>query len=219
MHLTKDDVKIEESSLWSLQAMFPDQGLLLPRKRGIFLLIIHLQASYGWTFDLLHPPTMITKLSSCLSIHLQKSSSLLKQAFLVVTYFLNPCWPISSGFDFTQKSFGCWSLSRFVLTPLFLFLQQCGLWTTALAAVGHRPAFGEGYHMQQAEDFILRAGTSDIKHGQLHCPHWWASPGMHHFFHGHQAAYKCNALQGFQKIVKRRLKVGMENLHSWVQGN
>ena len=65
--LDQDDVKIEESSLWSLQAMFPDQGLLLPRKRGIFLLIIHLQASYGWTSDLLHPPTMITKPSSCLS--------------------------------------------------------------------------------------------------------------------------------------------------------
>ena len=65
--LDQDDVKIKESSLWSLQAMFPDQGLLLPRKRGIFLLIIHLQASYGWTSDLLHPPTMITKPSSCLS--------------------------------------------------------------------------------------------------------------------------------------------------------
>lgn len=103
--LGQDDVKIEKiPSLWYLQAMLPDQGLLLP-ERGEFFFINDSLIGILWVnIDLLHPPTMIPKLSSCLSTKI--SFSLLKQAFPVVLIFLTPCWPISSGFDFTQKSFG-----------------------------------------------------------------------------------------------------------------
>lgn len=50
-----------------------------------------------------------------------------------------------------------------------IFASASIVLATALAAMGHRPVCSKGQHRQQAEDCILRAGTSASDIRQEHC--------------------------------------------------
>lgn len=169
MHLAKRVWRQENAALCLFKSYALERGCLCQERREPFL--TRLPASYALTSNLLPPPTMIpTPPLSSFSSFFSLSASI-PPTFGVVTYFLDPYWPISSGSEFTRKFLVWhWPLSWYILTPsLLLLLWQHGLLAMALAALGHRPACGVGQCKQQAEDRILRAGTSASDNWQEPC--------------------------------------------------